>query len=263
MSDLVTAYRVIVVDLHTHVLPGLDDGARHLDEAIEMVRTMAQDGIRVVAATPHVRDDYPTTPDQMEAALGLLQAAVEAAGIEIELRGGGEVAISALGDLDAAALARFGLGGNPQLLLLEMPYYGWPLSLSHQCERLLRSGVVPVLAHPERNTSVATHTRELADLVRSGVVVQLTAAAVDGRLGRSAASLARHLLDLELAHLISSDAHSPEVREAGLSAAATKVGGDLGHWLTSAAPAALLAGAPLPRRPAAKRRPFRRGRLGR
>jgi protein-tyrosine phosphatase len=254
---------VIVVDLHTHVLPGLDDGARDLEEAVEIVRAMAQDGTRIVAGTPHVRDDYPTTPDQMEAMLGLLRAAVAAAGIDIELHGGGEIAISALDDLDADALARFGLGGNPQLLLLEMPYYGWPLSLSHQCERLLRSGIVPVLAHPERNTAVTTHTGELAQLVRSGVVMQLTAAAIDGRLGRSAASRARLLLDLKLVHILSSDAHSPGVREAGLSAAAAEVGGDLGHWLTSAAPAALLAGAPLPERPDAKRRTFRRRRLRR
>ena len=254
---------MVVVDLHSHVLPGLDDGARHLEEAVEIVRAMAEDGTRIVAATPHVRDDYPTTPDQMEAALRLLRAAVDAAGIEIDLRGGGEIAISSLGDLDAAALARFGLGGNPQLLLLEMPYYGWPLSLSHQCERLLRSGIVPVLAHPERNTAVTTHTRELAQLVRSGVIVQLTAAAVDGRLGRAAASCTRLLLDQELAHMISSDAHSPGLREAGLSAAAAEVGGDLGNWLTSAVPAALLAGAPLPPRPDAKRRPFLGGRLSR
>jgi protein-tyrosine phosphatase len=254
---------VVVVDLHTHVLPGLDDGARHLEEAVAIVRAMAEDGTRIVAATPHVRDDYPTTPDQMEAALRLLRAAVDAAGVEIELRGGGEIAISALDDLDAATLARFGLGGNPQLILLEMPYYGWPLSLSHQCERLLQSGIVPVLAHPERHPAVTDHTRELAQLIRSGVIVQLTAAAVDGRLGRSAASCTRLLLDLELAHMISSDAHSPGLREAGLSAAAAEVGGDLGHWLTSAVPAALLAGAPLPPRPDAKRRSFLGGRLGR
>ena len=176
---MVTAYRVAVVDLHTHVLPGLDDGARHLEEAVEIVRAMAEDGTTIIAATPHVRDDYPTTPDQMEAALGLLQAAVDAAGIEIDLRGGGEIAISALGDLDAATIARFGLGGNPQLLLLEMPYYGWPLSLSHHCERLLRSGIVPVLAHPERNSAVTSHT------ARTGATRALRGGrAAHGRRGR-------------------------------------------------------------------------------
>lgn len=249
-----------VVDLHTHVLPGLDDGARDLAEAVEIVRAMAEDGVRIVAATPHVRDDYPTTPDQMEAALGLVRAAVEAAGIAVELRGGGEISIAALGGLDPATLARFGLGGNPQLVLLEFPYYGWPLSLAHECERLLSSGIVPLLAHPERNAVVPSRTRELAQIVRSGAFVQLTAAAVDGRLGRSAASRARLLLDLELAHTISSDAHSPGVREAGLAAAAAAVGDELGNWLTNAVPAALLAGADLPRRPVAERRRITRRR---
>jgi len=258
VSGLSATYRVVVVDLHSHVLPGLDDGARDHIEAVEIVRTMAEDGVRVVAATPHVRDDYPTSPDQMETALRKLQAAVDAAGIEIELRGGGEISMSTLGTLDVEALARFGLGGNPQLLLLEFPYHGWPLSLASDCERLLRRGIVPVIAHPERNAAVTTHVRELAAVVRSGAVVQLTAAAVDGRLGRSAAARARLLLDLELAHVISSDAHSPGLREAGLSAAAAEAGGELGHWLTSTAPAALLDGAELPRRPKAEpRRPAR------
>ena len=242
-----------MVDLHTHVLPGLDDGARHLAEAVEIVRAMAQDGIRIIAATPHVRDDYPTTPEQMETALLELQAAVAAAGIEAEVRGGAEIAISVLDQLEPSALARFGLGGNPELVLIEMPYYGWPLSLSPHCERLLKRGIIPVLAHPERNSAVNAHIHELEEIVRSGVVVQLTAAAIDGRLGRSAATRARFLLELELAHLISSDAHSPGLREAGLSAAATAVGSDLGFWLTSSVPAALLAGAQLPPRPKEKR----------
>ena len=247
-----------MVDLHTHVLPGLDDGARDLTEAVEIVRAMAEDGVRIVVATPHVRHDYPTTPDQMEAALGRLRAAVDAAGIEVELRGGGELSMSALEGLDPRALARFGLGGNPELLLLEFPYHGWPLSLVSDCEQLLQRGIVPVIGHPERNAAVTGHMRELGRIVRAGGVVQLTAAAVDGRLGRSAAARARLLLDLDLAHAIASDAHSPGLRAAGLSAAAAEVGGELGHWLTSTAPAALLDGAELPRRPEAElRRPSR------
>lgn len=263
MSGLSGTYRVAVVDLHTHVLPGLDDGARDLAEAVAIVRAMAEDGVRIVVATPHVRHDYPTTPDQMEAALGSLRDAVEAAGIEVELRSGGEISLSTLEGLDAGALARFGLGGNPHLLLLEFPYHGWPLSLVSDCARLLQSGTVPVIAHPERNAAVTNHLRELGRIVRAGGVVQLTAAAVDGRLGRSAATRARLLLDLELAHVIASDAHSPGVREAGLSSAAAEAGGELGHWLTSAAPAALLAGAELPQRPQAELRKPSRWRLRR
>ena len=70
-----------MIDLHSHVLPGLDDGAEDLDEAVAMCHAAAEDGIEVLAATPHVRDDYPTTPDQMEQALAALRAAAGACSI--------------------------------------------------------------------------------------------------------------------------------------------------------------------------------------
>ena len=228
-----------MIDLHSHLLPGLDDGARDVEEALLIARSMSEDGVRIVAATPHVRDDYPTSPDQMEAALTQLRAAIEEEGIVLDVRGGGEIAIDRLGSLDGEARARFGLGGNPRLLLLEFPYYGWPLGLARECDRLRIDGVVPVIAHPERSVEVQERPDQIETLVRAGAVIQLTAASVDGRLGRAPAACARRLLELELAHLISSDAHAPGVREAGLSAAAAGVGGELGDWLTELVPAAL------------------------
>ena len=248
-----------MIDLHSHLLPGLDDGARDVEEALLIARSMSEDGVRIVAATPHVRDDYPTSPDQMEAALTQLRAAIEEEGIALDVRGGGEIAIDRLGSLDGEARARFGLGGNPRLLLLEFPYYGWPLGLARECDRLRIDGVVPVIAHPERSVEVQERPDQIETLVRAGAVIQLTAASVDGRLGRAPAACARRLLELELAHLISSDAHAPGVREAGLSAAAAGVGGELGDWLTRLVPAALLAGDDLPPRPPL---PRRRGLLG-
>ena len=129
---------------------------------------------------------------------------------------GGEIAIDELSKLDADARARFGLGGNPNLLLLEFPYYGWPLGSRAVCDRLA-TGAVPVIAHPERNVEVQERPDRLETLVGAGAVIQLTAASVDGRLGRAPAACAAALLELELAHLISSDAHAPGVRQAGLS----------------------------------------------
>jgi protein-tyrosine phosphatase len=243
-----------VVDVHTHVLPGIDDGASDLDDAVEIVRLIAADGARTIVATPHVRDDYPTTPDQMDRALTELRDAAATAGIEVELLSGGEISLSSVGLLDDETLARFGLGGNPGLLLLEFPDFGWPLSLSLECGRLLEKGIIPMIAHPERNPATEKHLPELARLVSAGAIVQLTAASVDGRSGRAAAARARQLLELELAHVIASDAHSPAVRRGGLAAATGAVGDELGSWLTSLAPAALLDGAPLPPRPAARRR---------
>jgi len=251
-----------MIDLHSHILPGLDDGARNLQESLGIARSMADDGVRVVAATPHVRDDYPTTPEAMEEGLRRVRAAIGHAGTEIEVVAGAEIAFDRLEHLDEEALERFGLGGNPGLLLLEYPYHDRPLWLERECESLRARGVVPVIAHPERNPSVQERPDDLVGLVRAGAVVQLTAASVDGRLGKAVATCARRLLEDELAHLIASDAHAPGLREAGMSPARAAVGGGaLGEWLTSLVPAALLAGEELPPRPAPPAR--RRGLLGR
>jgi protein-tyrosine phosphatase len=240
----------VVIDLHSHLLPGLDDGARDVEEAVAIARSMAEDGVQRVAGTPHVRDDFPTAPAEMEKALAEVRVAVAAAGIPIEVLGGGEIALSELSRLDPDSRGRFGLGGNPRVLLLEFPYLGWPLSLAHTVWELRSAGFVSVIAHPERNREVQKQPERLGEVVRMGGVVQLTAASVDGRLGRQPAACSRRLLELELAHMIASDAHAPGVRAAGLSAARDAAGEEeLGLWLTLHVPQALLAGEPLPPRP--------------
>ena len=93
-----------------------------------------------MAATPHVRHDYPTSAEAMEAALASLREAVAAAGIPLEVRGGGEIALDALPELSADERVRFGLGGNPRLLLLEFPYYGWPMGLAQTVFELAVGG---------------------------------------------------------------------------------------------------------------------------
>ncbi len=211
---------------------------------------MAADGVEIVCGTPHVRDDYPTSAEAMEEALARVRGAVAEEGIAIEIRGGGEIALDRLPQLDARMRARFGLGGNAMLLLLESPYIGWPLDLARTCAQLHLEHIVPVIAHPERNLDVQQRPQVLEGPVRAGAYVQLTAASVDGRLGRPAAACARKLLELELAHCIASDAHGPGVREGGMSAAAKAVGGgEMARWLTHDVPAALLENRPPPPRP--------------
>jgi protein-tyrosine phosphatase len=232
-----------VIDLHAHVLPAVDDGPETMLEAVEILRSMAADGTRVVCATPHVRDDFPTTAAEMEDGVARVRTAAAEAGVEIDVRRGGEVALDRLVRLDADERARFGLGGNPALLLLEFPYYGWPITLGMQCAGLLREGIVPVIAHPERNLEVQERPGRLSEAVEMGAFVQLTAASVDGRLGKRARACSRALLEEGLAHVVASDAHTAHVREAGLSPAADAVGDPgLWRWLVEDAPAALLAG---------------------
>ena len=241
-----------MIDLHSHVLPGLDDGARDLNEAVEICRAAAADGTQVLAATPHVREDYPTTPAEMEEALARVR---EAVGNEIRLVPGGEVALDELAR-PAEELRRFALGGNTRYLLVETPYVGWPLDFGDRLFQLRAAvGLTPVLAHPERNRDVQARPALLEPLVSAGVLVQLTAASIDGRLDSRSRVCAKTLLELGLAHLIASDAHAPTLRAVGLSSAARAVGDDaLARWLTEEVPAAILDGSELPERPGERRR---------
>jgi protein-tyrosine phosphatase len=210
-----------------------------------------------------VRADYPTSPETMERGVDALNDAVRTAGIALEVLTGGELDLEFAAGLDDATLARFGLGGNPRVLLLECPYTGWPLDLRDFVFCLEVRGFSAVLAHPERNPDVQSDPELLRPLVDAGVLVQLTAGSVDGRLGANAKRTSRALLDAELAHLIASDAHAPQVRAAGLAAAAAAVADEtLAVWLTNGVPAAIVARSALPPRPAqGKRRRLGLGRL--
>jgi protein-tyrosine phosphatase len=242
--------RRALIDLHSHILPGLDDGAADLETSLEMARTAVADGIRTTAVTPHVRDDYPTSAAEMEGTLATLRTAVAAEGIELELLPGGELDLGRLAQLDAHELRRFSLGGNGSWLLLEFPYAGWPIGLLPVARRLAEEGFRVVLAHPERHQEVQARPVRLQEFVESGIVVQLTAASVEGRLGRRPQQAAHALLELGLAHLLASDAHAPSLRAGGLSAAVDAVGDPaLARWLTEDVPAAIVSGSAVPQRP--------------
>jgi protein-tyrosine phosphatase len=243
-----------VIDLHSHILPGLDDGARTLDDSLDVARAAVADGTRVLVATPHVTDRYPTAPDQMEAALAQVRDAVAAAEIPLDVRGGGEIALDRLDYLDRDGLRRLTLGGGRHLLL-ETPYRGWPLDLPDRLFRLQASGFAAVLAHPERNSEVRAHPERLRPLVERGLLVQVTAASLDGRLGGSVRAAGLALVERGLAHVLASDAHTADVRAVGLAAAARAVGDEaLARWLTQEVPAAVLQAEPVPPRPRTRRR---------
>ncbi|HEV8459112.1 MAG TPA: CpsB/CapC family capsule biosynthesis tyrosine phosphatase [Gaiellaceae bacterium] len=234
-----------MIDLHSHVLPGLDDGAADLDESLAICEEAAADGITVMAATPHVRYDHPTTASTMESALAEVRRVAE--GI-IEVFPGGELDLAEL-DRPLDELRRFGLGGNPGVLLVETPFSGWPLDLGDRLFRLRAAGFATVLAHPERNAEVQRRPELLEPLVAAGVLVQLTASSVDGRYGGRSHASCFELIERGLAHLIASDVHG-ELRAGGMSAAAEAVGDEeLAHWLTDDVPRSIVERTTTPPRP--------------
>jgi protein-tyrosine phosphatase len=238
-----------MIDLHSHILRGIDDGARDLADSLEIARAAVADGINVIAATPHVRDDWPTEAGLMEDRVAELQSELDRADVPLDIRTGGEIALEWLSRLTTDELRRFGLGGS-RYLLVETPYYGWPIDLPDALLALRDQGLTPVLAHPERNAEVQSNPERLAPLVEAGVLVQVTAASVDGRIGKRAADCGRGLIEDGIAHLLASDAHHASVRAVGLSSAARAAGGGaLGRWLTRDVPSAIRVDEEIPPRP--------------
>ena len=230
-----------MIDLHSHVLPGLDDGAADLAESVELARALAESGVRVLAATPHVRNDYPTRPELMRAALALVREAVDEAGIDLVLVSGGEICLDQLGVLDLDTLRAFALGANSRFLLVEFPYDDFPPHLADSVQALHDRGLVAILAHPERNAVVQAAPQRLVGLVETGALIQVTAGSLTGAFGNSAAVAARSLLETGLAQLVASDSHHPRGRPTVADALA-HVPRALAGWLTRDAPAAVLAG---------------------
>jgi protein-tyrosine phosphatase len=246
-----------VIDLHSHLLPGVDDGAETISGSLEIAASALADGVSAIAATPHVRPDYPTTPETMERLVEELRGELEQLSIPLGVLTGAEIAIDFLPRLDDDQLRRFGLGGNPGYLLIETPYLGWPLGMEELVLDLGARGFTVVLAHPERNHEVQEDPARMRQLVESGMLVQLTAASLDGRLGPAPRTTALALLELGLAHLLASDAHAPSVRQIGMSRAARALGdADLARWLTDDVPSAIVSGTSIPERPAAPRGRF-------
>jgi protein-tyrosine phosphatase len=216
--------------------------------------------VSTLAATPHVRSDYPTDAGAMESGLATVREALGAAGVPLGVVAGGELDLEWLPRLDDDDLRRFSYGGAGRWVLLEIPDGGWPRALEPALARVREAGLGAVLAHPERNASVQARPGLVADLAAPDVVVQVTASALTGATGRSAQAAARALLRLGLVHCLASDAHGRHVRDYALAdAAATIADAGLRRHLVEDAPAALLAGDTPSAAPRVRRRlPFGR-----
>ena len=243
-------YGSVVIDLHTHVLPGIDDGARSLADARALAMAAAGEGVSVLAATPHVRDDYPTTADEMEEAVAMVRADFTAQGIPVEVLHGAEVDLSLLWAIPPEELRRLTLAQTGRYLLLEFPYRGWPFALDSAVSRLVQLGVTPLLAHPERNPEVQDRPDRVGALVDSGALVQVTAASLEGVRDRAAQAAALRLLELGLVHVLASDSHGPHISREGLGSVARSMRDPaLARYLTVEVPGAIVAGEPVPERP--------------
>lgn len=243
-----------MIDLHAHILPGMDDGAADLEASVAMSRIAVEEGIRTVAATPHVNRDYPPDPEAMAYAVGALNVALARMEIPLGILPGGEVALAAARELEDETLRAFCLGGGP-CLLLESPYGGELPWLEELLEGLQERGFQLLLAHPERSPIFQDDPQRLAGLVAAGVRCTVNAGSMTGRSGDSARECTLELFRRGLVHAVSSDAHDsvrrPPLILQGFEAFEQELPGlsECLDWYTKDAPAAMLAGRDLPEKP--------------
>ncbi len=257
-----------VIDLHTHVLPGLDDGPETIEGALAIARAAVAAGTRTMVATPHINRAYDLDPPRMLKAVEQLRERLDQEQIELQLLSGGEISTGRLSRLSGEELDMLRLGGGPYLLI-ESPLSAGTWQLREILERLQGEGYGVLLAHPERCPGFHRDPGLLRDLVSHGALCSITAGALDGQFGRTVNRFALSLLREGLVHDIASDTHDtrrrpPDIR-AHVAAATAQLPGldEQVGWLTEGAPEAILSGEPLPARPALPSRGWRERVLGR
>jgi protein-tyrosine phosphatase len=240
-----------MVDLHAHLLPGVDDGPVTLDETSEMCRLALADGIQTVVVTPHQRHEL--WPDVERVALETLFGEVREVCGELNLALGAEIRVDSelLGEVDRLPGGELLSLAGSRYLLLEFPSVMPALEPRSLIHELVITGWRPVLAHPERIPWLAEDTLLLGDLVKLGALLQLTAMSVTSELGRGPLECAASLLDEDLAHFVASDAHDSHVRPPRLSGAYREIterwGEERAKRLMVANPKAVLENRPLAR----------------
>jgi protein-tyrosine phosphatase len=237
-----------VIDLHSHILPGVDDGAPDLDTSLQMLRIAAADGTKKIVATPHQRHPagYHVGRERAEQTFAEVRRAAEEAGIGVELALAAEIHFSPEIPEGIAEGGLLPLCPGGRYFLLELPVTSVPGAIRELVFELQTAGCFPVLAHPERNFEIAGQPEIARELRERGMPLQLTAGSITGAFGRASEKASRKLLRWGAVDVIASDAHNAGRRAPGLSeslkVAARILGADRAEQLVTENPARLLAG---------------------
>lgn len=235
-----------MIDLHCHVLAGIDDGPETIAESLALARAAAQAGTKRIVATPHVSSRYPNGPETIAQLVVELNARLVGEGIDVEVLSGAEIAVTHIAELDPGELGKLTLGGGPWLLI-EPPFTSTIVGFDTVVLDLMHHGHRVVLAHPERCPALHRDPKMVGTLVRSGALCSVTASSFKGRFGSQVRRFALKLLEEQLVHNVASDAHDLQGRPPALAPELLHINlGGLGEWLTQSVPAAILSGDEIP-----------------
>lgn len=239
-----------MIDLHCHILPGIDDGPATIQDSLRLARAACAAGIETIVATPHVSPEYPNKPEAIATLTLEVGEQLKATGLDLRLHAGAEVAMTEAERLTPEQLSPLRLAGGPWLLV-ECPFTTLASGFDTLVQRLLGDGHLVVLAHPERSPFFHRNPELLGALARSGVLSSITAGSLVGRFGRRVQHFTTRLAREQLIHNVASDAHDARRRAPGMRTEieASELRG-LTNWLTEEVPSAILAGTEIPPRPA-------------
>jgi protein-tyrosine phosphatase len=232
-----------VIDIHCHILPGIDDGPEHPDESVEMARIAFSDGITKIVATPHIKDILHPA-NSIGEKIAALSAQLAEKNIPVQIFRGADVSVL----LDVSLLQCYTINSTPYILI-EFPHTHLPRNAVELLFRLMTSGFRPIITHPERNLSVLTNPDLLFELLHTGISVQITAGSLTGDFGVDIRECALYLMKKGVVSFIATDAHSSRERRPvlseGLKVAERIVGKEKALHMVTVNPELVLQGRPL------------------
>jgi protein-tyrosine phosphatase len=200
-----------MIDLHCHILPGIDDGAVDMQTSIDMARIAAEDGIETIVATPHIKDTLHSTV-KLGALVSQLNINLKHQNIPVNVLLGADV----FALLNHSRLKDYTIN-NSRYILIEFPHNYLPSNSKEILFSLAIQGLCPIITHPERNLAIMKKPDLLLDMLYGNVLVQITAGSLTGEFGRDEQACARYLLREKAVHFIATDAHSANFRRPVLS----------------------------------------------
>lgn len=238
-----------MIDLHCHLLPGIDDGPPTIEGSLALARAASAAGTRTIVATPHVNSRYPNDRATIARLVQELGVRFAAEGVAIDVLPGAEIALTSAAEMASAQLAELGLGGS-SWLLIEPPFTPAASGIDSMVVDILGQGHRVVLAHPERCPAFQRDPGVLESLIRAGVITSITAGSLTGRFGKEVRRFTLQLVRDGLVHNVASDAHEHLNRGPGIAEELARAGLEpLAEWLTCEVPAAILADGEIPPAP--------------